>query len=312
MRLASSIICIVLVITLTACGQAGPEDASPVADESPARLVVYTVNYPLAYFAERLGGDAVEVVFPAPSDTDPSSWSPDADTIAAFQGADLILLNGAGYAKWIERATLPTSILVNTTAGAADRLLELSGTVTHSHGPEGEHAHQGWAFTTWLDPTIAADQARGVATALQSDLPDFENTIAERLSELEADLVELDERMASAAEVIGDQSLLFSHPVYEYLIQRYGINGHQVHWEPSVEPDDKAWAELEHLLGHESARWMLWEAEPLQATAAVLAQRSISSLVFSPCANTPADGNWLTVMNTNAEVLESIADQQRH
>lgn len=36
-----------------------------VTDVSAAqRLSVYTVNYPLAYFAERIGGDYVEVVFP--------------------------------------------------------------------------------------------------------------------------------------------------------------------------------------------------------------------------------------------------------
>lgn len=310
MRFVSSLVCISLAITLAACGQADPDQAPPVAEEAPDQLVVYTVNYPLAYFAERLGGDAVDVIFPTPSDEDPATWSPDADTIAAFQGADLILLNGAGYAKWVERATLPTSKLVNTTAGATDRLLELSGTVTHSHGPEGEHEHHGWASTTWLDPAIAADQARAVATALQTKLPDSGNTIGERLTGLEADLIDLDKRLASAANVIGDEPLLFSHPVYQYLIHRYGFNGHQLHWEPDVEPNGKAWSKLAHLLDHEPAQWMLWESEPLETTAAALDQRSISSVVFSPCANTPAEGDWLTVMTTNAQALELIANQR--
>ena len=39
--------------------------ASQVA--AAERLSVYTVNYPLAYFAERIGGNHVEVVFPAAS-----------------------------------------------------------------------------------------------------------------------------------------------------------------------------------------------------------------------------------------------------
>ena len=309
MRLASSLVCVSLVITLAACGKAGPDQAPPVAEEAPDQLVVYTVNYPLAYLAERLGGDAIEVIFPAPSDEDPATWSPDADTIAAYQGADLILLNGAGYATWVERATLPTSKLVNTAASATDRLLELSGTVTHSHGPEGEHEHHGWASTTWLDPAIAADQARAVATALQTKLPDSGNIIGERLTELEADLINLDKRLASAANAIGDEPLLFSHPVYQYLIHRYGFNGHQIHWEADVEPDGKTWYELAHLLDHEPAQWMLWEGEPLEATAAALHQRNITSVVFSPCANTPAEGDWLTVMNTNAQTLEFIANQ---
>ena len=35
-------------------------------DDSAGPLTVYVVNYPLQYFAERIGGEHVEVVFPAP------------------------------------------------------------------------------------------------------------------------------------------------------------------------------------------------------------------------------------------------------
>ena len=41
-----------------------------------ARALVYTVNYPLAYFAERLAPEGTEVVFPAPPDVDPPSPAP--------------------------------------------------------------------------------------------------------------------------------------------------------------------------------------------------------------------------------------------
>ncbi|MEA3275247.1 MAG: hypothetical protein U9Q81_08160, partial [Pseudomonadota bacterium] len=38
------------------------------------RLVLYTVNYPLQYFAERIAGEHAQVVFPAPADVDPAFW----------------------------------------------------------------------------------------------------------------------------------------------------------------------------------------------------------------------------------------------
>ncbi len=60
------------------------------------KLQIYTVNYPLAYFAERIAGDLAEIRFPAPPDVDPAFWMPGTDTIAAYQAADRILLNGAG------------------------------------------------------------------------------------------------------------------------------------------------------------------------------------------------------------------------
>lgn len=307
MRLTSSFALSFLII-LAACGGSDPEPAAPVAEETPDRLIVYTVNEPLAYFAQRLGGDEVEVIFPAPADEDPAFWSPDAEAVAGYQQADLILLNGAGYAKWVERATLPSSKMVDTTAGATDRLLELTGTVTHSHGPEGEHAHQGWAFTTWLDPTLAAEQARVIAEALEKQRPESAAAIQSNLAALEADLTALDTRLAAAAGSIGDTPLIFSHPVYQYLIHRYQLNGREVHWEPDVEPDGEMWSELEHIIGHEGARWMIWEGDPLAEIVAALGDRGIHSVVVSPCANTPAEGDWLTAMQANAGALESIAE----
>jgi len=299
-----------LLVTLTvfsaACG-GDPTEVSPPVEETTESISVYTVNYPLAYFAERIGGDEVEVVFPAPAGEDPAFWSPDAKTIAAYQGADLILLNGAGYAKWVERATLPTSRLVDTSDGFADRYIELTDTVTHSHGPEGEHEHGGWAFTTWLDPTLAVEQARAVAAALQVRLPESTTAINDRLATLEADLTALDNRLAAAADAIEDHPLLFSHPVYQYLIHRYDLNGRQLHWEPDEAPDGHMWSELEHLVDRHAAKWMLWEGEPLDETVTALGARGISSIVFSPCAMDPAEGDWMTVMTANAAALESIA-----
>jgi hypothetical protein len=38
---------------------------------------------------------------------------PDTETIAAYQAADLILINGADYAKWTTKVSLPRSRLVD-------------------------------------------------------------------------------------------------------------------------------------------------------------------------------------------------------
>jgi zinc transport system substrate-binding protein len=109
---------------------------------STGKLSVYVVNYPLQYFAERIGGEHVNVVFPAPADVDPAYWMPDTKTISDYQQADLILLNGAGYARWVNRVTLPRFRMVNTSAGFKDRYIEAAEILTHSHGSEGKHAHE--------------------------------------------------------------------------------------------------------------------------------------------------------------------------
>jgi zinc transport system substrate-binding protein len=79
-----------------------------------AKPTAYVVNYPLYYFTERIAGDHVEVVFPAPSDVDPAFWKPDIATVAAFQAADVIVTNGATYAQWLSQVSLPLAKIVDT------------------------------------------------------------------------------------------------------------------------------------------------------------------------------------------------------
>ena len=126
------------------------------------KLKVYTVNYPLAYFAQRIGADHVNVVFPLPADIDPAFWEPDAGDIAGFQQADLILLNGAGYANWLKRVSLPRRKQLNTSAGFLHNYISLAHTSTHQHGPAGEHSHAGTAFTTWMDFDQSIQQAGAI------------------------------------------------------------------------------------------------------------------------------------------------------
>lgn len=300
-------ILVVFTLGLVACSGGGPGESTGVSEEAPKKPVIYTVNYPVMYFAERIGGDQLEIVFPAPADVDPAYWSPDVQTIAAYQGADLILLNGAGYAKWRQHATLPQSKLVDTGAAFSDRLIELKGVITHSHGTEGQHEHGGRAFTTWLDPELATLQAEAVARAFTSLLPDREAVLNERFVALSSDLRGLDQRLAAAAEAIGDEPLVFSHPVYQYLVGRYDLNAVEVHWEPDERPDESAWDHLEELLRSHPAKWMLWESEPLPDIISGLEDLGVAVAVFNPCGNRPEQGDYMTVMEANAAALESVA-----
>jgi len=56
--------------------------------------------------------------------------------------------------------------LVDTSANVVDKLIPFDDSVKHQHGPEGEHSHQGTAFTTWLDPQLAIAQAKVLTNAL--------------------------------------------------------------------------------------------------------------------------------------------------
>jgi zinc transport system substrate-binding protein len=68
---------------------------------------IATVNAPLAYFARVLGDPEIEVIYAIPEDVDPAYWSPTPDEVLMYRQADLILMNGAGYAAWVKTEVLP-------------------------------------------------------------------------------------------------------------------------------------------------------------------------------------------------------------
>jgi zinc transport system substrate-binding protein len=296
-----------VVLLAAACtGSPTSQETTAPAEEARTRLLVYVVNYPLAYFAERIGGNQVQVEFPAPADGDPAFWSPDAAGIASYQRADLILRNGAGYARWVDRATLPPSKLVDTTAGLWERYLYVESVATHSHGPQGEHSHGEVAFTTWLDPTLALEQARAIHQALLKAWPQGEAAFQVGWEALQQDLQDLDRRLAETVGAGADKPLLASHPVYQYLARRYGLQIESVHFEPDEEPDADDWRGLQALHSKHPARWMLWESAPLQATAQKLLEMGVEAIVFETCGNRPEQGDYLTVMSRNAENLAGV------
>ena len=301
-----------MLSTVILFGQFGCSDThqQSTQEQGPAEgtIVVYVTNYPLKYFAERIGGEQVEVHFPAPPDEDPAYWMPGLDTISKFQQADLILLNGAGYERWVDAVSLPKSKLCHTSAEFASDYIALEDAGTHSHGPEGEHAHGGTAFTTWLDPSLAVKQAEAICASLSKLRPGQVDALRENFDSLKSDLETLDQELADivAKASESDQPVLFSHPVYQYLERRYGLNARSVHWEPDEPPTDAMWAELEELLDEHPAKWMIWEGEPLDKISDKLAELGLVSIVYDPCASTPREGDYLAAQHKNLAALAKV------
>jgi zinc transport system substrate-binding protein len=252
------------------------------------KLTVYTVNYPLAYFAERIAGEHARVVLPAPPDEDPAFWMPDMKTIAGYQ----------------KKVSLPRSRMVDTSADFRDEYVREEGAVTHSHGPEGEHAYEDTAFTTWLDFELAAKQARAIADAMKRKRPALAGEFEKNYASLEEDLMALDKKIREIVTGREDRPLVASHPVYQYLWRRYGLNMKSVHWEPDEKPGDGEWLELRRLLRDHPARWMVWEGEPMAETVERLLSMGVGSLVFDPCGNAPEKGDFLATMRRNVENLK--------
>lgn len=272
----------------------------------PPALRVMASNYPLAYFAERLLGARGAMDFPVPPDEDPAYWRPDAKAVGKMQRADLIVLNGAEYEKWLPHVSLPRLKVVDTSTGFREAYIHIENVVTHSHGPGGLHSHGGTAYTTWLDFDQAARQAEALAEAIARKRPEWRSQILDKLVSLKQDLAGLDASLAKLSAAKPGLPLLASHPVYQYLARRYRLNLQPVHWEPEEMPPPLEWRALEAMRATHPARWMLWEAEPSPEIAAKLEAVGIASVVFGPGAKRPESGDFLTEMQRNLETLQPV------
>ena len=303
-----SVLLFLCLILITSCSDTGTSTTG--SQSSAAKPVVHTTNYPLAFFAERIGGDRIDLHFlPGNADGDPAYWEPADDDIITLQAADLILVNGATYEKWRDRVSLPEAKVVDTSKTFSGDFMESGLSVTHSHGPDGEHSHAGTAITTWMDFNLAIWQAEEVKTALAELLPDHESDFEKRFEELAS---ELDSQHSSFKEVgkqIANQPLVASHPIYQYFARRYKLDIDSVLWEPETVPDEAAMAELKEILAEHPAKWMIWEGEPAAESVAKLNSLGIKSIVIDPCGNRPESGDFLSVMRQNLANLGTISSE---
>jgi len=266
---------------------------------------VFASNYPLAYFAQEIIKEQGVVHFPMIKG-DPAFWQPSVEEILKIQQANLIVLNGAYYEKWLSWATLPQRKMVDTSRSYKDQYVTIQGTVKHTHGPKGGHSHEGLAFTTWIDFSQAALQAEAIKDALISKEFGEEEVVIGNFEALKSDLINLDKHIMRMTEGYSEMPILASHPVYDYFARRYNLNIKSVLWEPDSYPDESMWRQLKLLLKDHRAQWMIWEAEPLEESVVKLREMGIESIVFNPCGNTPDDGDFMSVMRENMENLKDI------
>jgi zinc transport system substrate-binding protein len=272
---------------------------------SNTKKQVAVVNYPLQYFTKRIAGDRVDIFFPVPQDEDPAFWKPQDKDIVNYQQADVILLNGAEYEKWLPAAVLPLTKQVITSQVFMDRYVTNGEVITHSHGPQGMHSHGLLDFNTWMDPQQAALQAQSVRDELVRLVPGVTKEFDANLLALQKDLADLDARLAAVSSHLGKAPLLGSHPVYQYTARRYGWNLRSVHWEPDEMPSDEEWHKFEVLHENHPGKVMIWEEDPLPAVAERLRKMGIEPVAFETCANAPASGDYMSAMYANAKRLDA-------
>ncbi len=286
---------VMFAIGLAGCERQAPNARPPVEIEDAVR----TTAAPIDSMTRRVAGDLVPVELLCPPGQPPATWRPAPDVVAAYQRATLIVANGAEFETWVLTAPLPRSRVVRT-AGAIDGELLVVPGETHSHGPEGEHAHDLVVGQTWIDPINAIAQAGAIAGALSRAFPEHERVFAENLSSLVAELESVHRRLdaidtATVAVVAAERP-------HGYLARRYG-------WPTSaIGADPAGWRskteDLEAIASRHERAVLLSVGPPDDEMRSLLETSGIRVVVWETGA-IAGDDPYISVLERNVERLEA-------
>jgi len=204
-------------------------------------------------------------------------------------------------------ASLPPTRTVFSADTFAERHLTFAD-ATHSHGPAGEHSHDGVDGHTWMDPRNAEDQALAITSALADAFPDEADAIRARMVGLRAELRDLDGRLRALD--LGGVNLIAAHAAYNYLAERYGWSITNLDLDPTAVLDEEALDCVERAIDDSLVNVLLWESAPAPASAALLRERfGVLSAVYSPAESRPSsdENDFLAIQLANAARLAALA-----
>lgn len=250
-------------------GRSEEQGSTPEAKVEAAQVGVFVSILPQTYFAERVGGDRVNVEVMVPPGRSPGNYEPTPQQVTALGNADLFFTIGVPFENAFIptiKANVPNIRVVATDAGIEKRLFDRDGAMR----PDPH---------VWMDPILVKEQAAVMRDAFIEADPDFESAYRERYAAFAAELDELDAELREALAPVSGGSLFVYHPAFGYFLDRYDIE--QVAIETAGrEPSP---AELEAVIErakNEGARVIIAQPEFPRNTARAVAEAINGSVVL--------------------------------
>jgi zinc transport system substrate-binding protein len=259
------------------------------------RTQVVAAFYPLAWAAERAGGDAVDVRNLTQPGVEPHDLELSPRDVEEIRSADVVLYLGSGFQPAVEDA-------VDGAEGETVDLLAgqqlLKGEAHEEH--EGEEEAEARDPHVWLDPQRMGQIAERTAAALDRPVP----------GQLLADLQRLDDDFREGLADCDRREIVTSHAAFGYLARRYGLEQVSITGlSPEAEPTPR---ELEDVVEHvreTKATTIFFETLISPRLAETVARETgASTAVLDPIEGIPQEdldrgADYLSVMRGNLASL---------
>ncbi len=221
-----------LTLLLAACAPAAtatPSAAPQAAEATPLPVLATTAL--VGDVVHQVGGELIALTVLLPPNSDPHSYEPAPQDVAAISDAAVVFANGAGLEEWLQP--------VIESANVADKLVEVSDGIEllnfstdaeaseeEEHSEEEEAEHHDFDPHTWTDPNNVILWVQNIAAALSAADPANAAAYEANAQAYTAQLEELDAWIRSEVEKIPveQRTIVTDHRAFGYFVDEYGFN----------------------------------------------------------------------------------------
>lgn len=344
-KLSVLLLVAVLALFTAACGD---KSSTSQKTEEKDKLSIYTTVYPLSYFAQRIGGDYVEVASIYPAGANEHTFEPTQKDMMKLADADIFFYIGLGLEGFVENAkkTLANEdvTMVATADDVSDDKLAVStghvhaedeeheadahdehehGTTEEEHEHEGEehghdeHEHGDIDPHVWLSPTISQDLALAIKNTLVEKMPAQEATFNTNYDALVKELQDLDQDFQAMTDKAQNKTFFVSHAAFGYIAGQYGLTQVPIAGLNSQnEPSQKELTKIVDKANGLHIHYILFE-QNVSSKLAEIIQKEVGaeSLVLHNLSVLTADDEknketYFTLMQKNIQTLEKALSVQ--
>jgi zinc transport system substrate-binding protein len=308
-----SIFLVMIMLVAGACSiQQRPQTS---AEERDGKLLVYASIYPMYDFAQKIGGDKIDLRMMVPPGAEPHDWEPTAKLMAQMEKADVFIYNGVNMEMWADK-------LVKSISSEKLKVVEASSGVSlikledHEEGEYGKHEgeednHGDYDPHVWLDPMRALKQAENIKNAFVAADEENMEFYESNFNEFANKLRELDQKYREELKDRKLNEIVVAHAAFGYLADRYGLEQISVSGlTPQEEPSAAKMAQITELVREHGIKYIFFETLTSPKLAKVIANETgAKTAVLNPVGGLTKDEieegkGYISIMEDNLEILK--------
>lgn len=210
---------LVMLIMMMLVGCQAPQETSS------EKIKVITSFYPLYDFAQKVGGDKVEVENIIEGG-EAHGYEPSAKDIIRIQESDVFIINGAGFEGWVPKTLNSVKNdklkVVDTSEGI--ELHDAHDHEGHDHDHEGhDHDHGDFDPHIWMNPMNAYQQMKNIKDAFVAVDPENKTYYEDNFKHYGAQFETLNNDFKTQLSNVPNKEVVVDHTAYGYMLEPYGI-----------------------------------------------------------------------------------------